>query len=358
MKKIVISMLLVFIVNFFMPIYSVFAYQYYLNTSVNNSNSGTFELVWVESSGSKLTGSCSMPDGNLPEDRVTLIATYQTYYEAKVAMDNLVSTEDKVASIIGDREYASNEVQIGRPIRTIIDSQYALVDMDTKGSSSLTTNIYDGPSGSNRLTAINTYGDYGGNAAAFIGFDYGSRRSKIKIAGVTGFVNQIDNGRLAYEIIPISIVKSENYYYVDASGNLRHVLPRNIQKYNCGLITFDLGRAPDYMKMQDSLGKQIRYYSYDGNYFYTSMLSMLDDYKANDTKKAVNSNNPYFNYYMYLPFHVPTSHSIEDMRTYHNYEPLTSANSMYGTVESFYENEAKYGVNAMLSMFHAAHESA
>ncbi|MEG1647524.1 MAG: DUF5011 domain-containing protein [Bacilli bacterium] len=136
----------------------------------------------------------------------------------------------------------------------------------------------------------------------------------------------------------------------------------------------NLGLAP---KM---LTKYKYYYSFDGNYFYTDILKMLDDYKTDDYKNSINYLNPYFNYYMYLPNHTKTLYTkenfdqiIRDNKFISKPEPnITYVNDnggwiagidrsgmsqMYGEGASFIESQELFGVNALLTFSVAINES-
>ncbi|MDD3186990.1 MAG: DUF5011 domain-containing protein [Bacilli bacterium] len=71
-----------------------------------------------------------------------------------------------------------------------------------------------------------------------------------------------------------------------------------------GLI--NLGIAPTMLDINRY------YYSFDGNYFYTDFLDMLDDYKSGVYTHSINATNPYYNYYLYLPNHSKTGYTAEN----------------------------------------------
>lgn len=65
---------------------------------------------------------------------------------------------------------------------------------------------------------------------------------------------------------------SLSYYYVN-NGEIRHRIANKLKEKNSYHGYVRLGPAPDYLEE----GKQ--YYSFDGNYFYNDLKTMLDDYK-------------------------------------------------------------------------------
>ena len=54
-----------------------------------------------------------------------------------------------------------------------------------------------------------------------------------------------------------------------------------------------VGVAPSYLK------EGVKYYSYDAQYFYTNLDTLIADLKSNTTRNAVNASNTYYNYYQY-----------------------------------------------------------
>ena len=115
----------------------------------------------------------------------------------------------------------------------------------------------------------------------------------------------------------------------------------------------NLGTAPSWMP------KEVTYYSFDGNYFYTTLESMLDDYRNGTYEHSVNYDNPYYSYYLYLPSHSTTSYTAADLDSIIANKGYNASNSkMYGTGQYFKEAEATYGQNALMMFSHAATESA
>ena len=115
----------------------------------------------------------------------------------------------------------------------------------------------------------------------------------------------------------------------------------------------NLGTAPSF------LAKNVRYYSFDGNYFYSSLATMLDDYRTGKYNNSVNYNNPYYAYYVYLPSHSVTGYTASDLDNIiasKGYNASTS--KMYGTGQYFKEAEATYGQNALMMFSTAMNESA
>lgn len=259
---------------------------------------------------------------------ITSVGCYNTYSEAKNAMNSNSSDN----AVILDESSTPK----------MIDAKYALVDLTVNSltyfyeSSSLTTRQY---------TGINTSSSYGGVDAAFIEVDSSNYAAKVKIANFTGWI-----GKDTYEIVPLSWVKSSSSYTISDS-EIRHNYITNVK--NSGTSSGrTIGPKPDMLNIGT-------YYSYDGHYFYTSLKTMLSDYKNNTYSHSVNSTNPYYNYYMYLSNHTKTTYSSLNIDEYtkalgytmdvYGDTAKTSTSRLYGKGTFFYNTQQVYGVNAILS---------
>ena len=115
----------------------------------------------------------------------------------------------------------------------------------------------------------------------------------------------------------------------------------------------NLGTAPTY------LTPGVRYYSFDGNYFYANITTMLDDYRSGKYISSVNANSPHYAYYLYLSSHSVTGYTAEDFDNIIANKGYTASTSkMYGTGKYFKEAEATYGQNALMMFGTAMNESA
>ncbi len=142
------------------------------------------------------------------------------------------------------------------------------------------------------------------------------------------------------------------YNHYGPTGNLIH----HFTYYNgsgYGDTFTNLGTAPSY------LTKDVRYYSFDGNYFYSSVTAMLDDYRSGTYSHSVNASSPHYSYYVYLPSHSVTGYTAEDLDNIIASKGYTASTSkMYGTGKYFKEAEATYGQNALMMFGTAMNESA
>lgn len=328
---------------------------------------------------------------------VTKIGDYTDYQSAKNAATN----------------YNSNASSVGVVYRNdkIVYAKYGIV----RFKSGNVVSIYPNTTTSTAYTS--THSSYG-TEAAFIDYDAVSNRSKVKISGYTGYVNAD-----LLDVIPISSISANSvkilatisinvrtgpgtsystigsvsqgqiysysqkkndglytWYNINYNGTsawiasadsswTTEVVASNLEtyyehystdnvihyyKYASGQGFTNLGTSPSYLKTG------INYYSFDGNYFYTNLVDMLDDYRINSNSKAVNSSNPFYSYYMYLPNHSMTKYTADDFNQIiisKGYKSK-SESAMYGEGNSFIASQDKYGVNAMLTFAAALNESA
>ena len=172
---------------------------------------------------------------------------------------------------------------------------------------------------------------------------------KINYEGKTAWIAKGDS----MTILPAGSSELGTYYKnYGPSGNLIH----HFTYYNgsgYGDTFTNLGTSPSY------LTKDIKYYSFDGNYFYSSLTDMLDDYRSGKYTKSVNANSPHYAYYLYLPSRSVTKYSADDLdRIIVNKGYNASTSKMYGTGKYFKEAEATYGQNALMMFSTAMNESA
>lgn len=262
------------------------------------------------------------------------VACYNNFYDAHNAMVNN-GAEDL---IIFERKNG---------VTTLVDAQYALMDL-TVNPVAVTYYYAD----EKDETRPNNYMDngslYGGVDGAYLSVNIPNKVAHLKTAGYTGWVNPGD-----YEIVPINWVKSSTSYQV-TNDYIRHNYAAKIQNTYSGNSGRIIGPKPASLPVGT-------YYSYDGKYFYKTRLDMLKDYKTNSTARAVNKNNPYYNYYLYLPNHSKTAYSSVNIDSYirdvlgykqdvYGNVAKDKTSRLYGKGTFFYYAQEKYGVNAILSL--------
>lgn len=173
---------------------------------------------------------------------------------------------------------------------------------------------------------------------------------KIEVSGYTGYIKkQEDDGSLNIITVPMNQVNNLSHYTVNMENELVHAISSDITsipKYSYQT----LGPAPSFMK------QNIKYYSYDGNYFYMDINQLMSDAKLDNHNNAINSNNPYYNYYQYLPGRSKTSYTADDINRY--FEQYTPSDSLLRNTGSYFiKAQNEYGTNAALLLGIAMNES-
>lgn len=177
------------------------------------------------------------------------------------------------------------------------------------------------------------------------------KRAKIEIGGYTGWVDKDTSyGNYDLTVVPMNQVKNPSYYR-NVNGDLVHYISSDVTASTAKGYDVKLGPAPSYLK------SGIKYYSYDGNYFYTDLNLLIEDAQNGNHNNSVNKNSEYYNYYLYLPFRSKSSYSANDINNFiiNNTE---SASKLRGTGKAFVEAQNKYGANALVLLGIAMNESA
>ncbi len=285
------------------------------------------------------------------------VVNAESYYLVKVNKDGTRVNLNKMTNDLNNAVEEMNKIEtdLNSMPSVAMDSIYGKIVNTKYGLVKISgyQHVYDSYLNTSTRTYINSNGnkDYDG---AFLG-SMRNGRIYTMISSNKGWISEhIDSVSESHysEIIPLSRVTSPSYYTV-SNGELRHYYSNDLTPKNAdgGIYAANvLGKAP--LEMKDG-----RYYSYDGIYFYTSLVTMLDDYKAGHNKSAVNNKLPYYNYYQYLPFRTRTSITAEDFNRY-----LASKNLSSSVIESkgdkFIEAGTNNSVNAAYLFSVACHESA
>lgn len=146
-----------------------------------------------------------------------------------------------------------------------------------------------------------------------------------------------------------------NYYYTK-NGVLYHAITTNMTSVASTQV---FGYQQDYMT------DNTNYYSYDGHYFYTDYKTMITDYMNNTYDNAINADEPYYNYYLYLSHRTTTEFTADQIDEYIDYrinlsstDSVTSSSALADIGSILIENQDTYGVNALLMLGVAINESA
>ena len=218
-----------------------------------------------------------------------------------------------------------------------------VVNFNTKGNA--VTNYTD------EINGISGYtnGAYGADAA-YLGMT-SDGKIRFMLSGVTGTVNASD-----VQLVDYSSVADNVSYYTVSSGKLIHYISQDLEKAPTSAV--NNGTAPSY------LSEGVKYYSYDGHYFYTDYSVMLTDYQSGaNGASAVNAGSPFSNYFQFLDMNLSTGYSGDELDSILNAAMANAgvdqaASKLTGTGNSFVKYQNTYSVNALLSLGIAINESA
>lgn len=254
--------------------------------------------------------------------------------------NNLKNTKNQGIPVVVNKEgivvYATEG--IGRIVK--------IIDGKVETTNNYTTNIYKT---SELKDPEYTYINHGYIDDVPIIEDNG-QAVKIEVSGYTGYIKKReDDGSLNIITVPINQVNNLSHYTVNNNNELVHAISSDITstpKYSYQT----LGPAPSFMN------QNTKYYSYDGNYFYTDINQLISDAKLDNHNNAINSNNPYYNYYQYLPGRSKTSYTADDINRY--FEKYTPSDSLLRNTGSYFiKAQNEYGTNAVLLVGIAMNES-
>lgn len=185
-----------------------------------------------------------------------------------------------------------------------------------------------------------TNGAYGADAV-YLGSANG--KYKFMLSGVVGWVKAEE-----VQVVNLSQAKAVSCYEVK-DGKLMHHIVQDMTTPGYA-TSLNNGPAPSY------LTPGTIYYSYDGHYFYTDYGVMAADYRQNQRTQSMNPQEPYYNYFQYLPMRSQSCYTGEEING--ALDKLVNANSkMKNTGETFVKNQNTYGVHALLMTGIAANES-
>lgn len=165
------------------------------------------------------------------------------------------------------------------------------------------------------------------------------KRIKVNFGGHEGYVDQN-----SVRLVPFDLAKGRNYYERTGEGEIKHVLVDQLTGNVKGSYIF--GKAPSQMKA----GK--KYYSWDGINFFSGSEKFT-----------------YYNYYQFLPVHTKTQYTAQQLENYiqyilkerekqgGRYKDATKKSKLIGLGSKLKAIEAEYGVNAMMILALAMHES-
>lgn len=230
----------------------------------------------------------------------------------------------------------------GLQVGGVRDLKYGVVNFRTKSSASLNTNYVDAVTGESGYT-----NGYYAADAAFLGYENG--KVKFMLSGVVGLVNASE----------VEVLDATEDWYVSfyrcEQGVLKHYI-KNSMYGNSYSSAITVGEMQSYMK------NNVYYYSYDGHYFYTDYIDMLDDYLSDTRANAINADEPYYNYYQFVSNRSKTGFTADDINNYVKYylgsSYTSSKTKMYQMGQYYIQYQNQYGANALAVFGVSANESA
>lgn len=180
-----------------------------------------------------------------------------------------------------------------------------------------------------------------GADAVYLG--YANGKYKFMLSGVVGWVKEDE-----VQVVNLSQAKAVSCYEVKDGKLLHHIVQ---DMTTPGYATsLNNGPAPSYLE------PGVTYYSYDGHYFYKDYGVMVTDYRKDQRSQSVNPQEPYYNYFQYLPMRSQSSYTGKEVNKMLD-GTLKEGSKMKDTGELFVSNQNTYGVNALLMTGIAANES-
>ena len=281
-----------------------------------------------------------------------------SYEVAGFHSDGYIDTVKCFNNFNDAKTYMKNNGASDLAIMTKVDGQTKIVDanqalLDLSVNPTTLTYFYENSELTSRqYTYMDTGSLYGGVDGGLLDTSYSNAKgvftAKVRTGNFTGWISQE-----AYEIVPITWIKSYSSYTI-TNDYIKHNYVTKIQNDYKSSGSSVIGPKPDML----STGT---YYSFDGHYFYNSIEKLIKDYKNNNYNNAVNKNNPYYNYYMYLSNHTKTAYSSINIDEYirnnlgytkdvYGHKASDKTSKLYGMGTFFYYAQEKYGVNALLSL--------
>ena len=253
--------------------------------------------------------------------------------------------DDEAITVVLNREgrVVRSTKSMGRILKHIDGEVYGYFDVNT--------NIYSNSSLTNAFTYINQ-----GYVDDVPIIEDNGRSAKILVNGYQGWINRdVNSDEYDMIIVPINQVSNPSYYFSE-NGILKHFISSNLRSSSRIGTTIQVGVAPSYLK------SGVRYLSYDGRYFYdgsnieVGLNNLIGDLQNNNHSTAVNGNDPYYNYYNYLPFRSKTTYSAADLNKFIDNNTI-DISKLRGSGAAFIDAQNKYGVNALLALGIAINES-
>lgn len=257
-------------------------------------------------------------------------------------------TDNSFTSDFGEEEYIKEDRGVNNRIALFAAPAGGPHFGDWVNKPGTTINIYKNATDTYGYTYIEPTASSSGVVPIL---DQTSSMYKIAISGVVGWVNKSTLTLTAWKD-----AKGNDFYKV-VNGDLFHYISKGTGTTSYSSI--NQGKAPSYIKS----GKT--YISYDGNYFYddteAGLKKLIADYNAGKRTQSINPNDPYYNYFQYLPARSQTKLTAKDFDNYllqdapHFKDAINT--SLADTSKLFVDNGNIFGSNSALAYASAVHES-
>ncbi|MEG0366086.1 MAG: glucosaminidase domain-containing protein [Coprobacillus sp.] len=251
-------------------------------------------------------------------DKTTIVDNFDTYEEAKKEVSQL-----KKGRAVGvyDIQAFANTTGINNGVARLIGyTSYTEVDNGKSGRAGYTHGT-------------------SANDAAFISTSADGSTVRVKQAGV---IMDIPAGNV--EVTEYN-ANSNVSYYMSKSGKLYHYYYSGAYGVETNLSSTQVGYTPS------GLSDDVKYYSYDGHYFYTDYTTMISDYRSglDYYGKSVNAYSPFYNYYQYLSLRSTTQFAAADMnKIITDTKGADTASKLKDQGQALLNVQAKYGINSSL----------
>ena len=209
-----------------------------------------------------------------------------------------------------------------------------------------TVTVYHNASGDASITYI-ANGSYNGVVPIL---DEQGSRVKIAVGGIIGWIS-----KSSVKLTDFSKAKSFNRYVVNANNEFVHRISSNADgtSYSSNLLS--------HIPYGVERGKE--YISFDGHYFYYATLNgynnLIADYNAGNRNRSVNKDNPFYNYFQFLPLKAQTKLTAKDLKNYLPEKYHKSYDSRLANMEQIFMDQGnRNAVNPVAIYATAIHESA
>ncbi len=277
-------------------------------------------------------------DGPIEEETIEIDDRMEIY-------PNIVGTEFEQVQI--EKEPQTFGENMGGPTVEILSAPAGgpyVGHLSGKGSGT-TVNVF---STYNSGTAI-TYITNNSSSGVFPILDEAGSRYKIAISGAIGWID-----KSVVNLVKFNPDTIAHDFYQKQGNELIHYITSNATSLWYSKVT--QGEAPNY------LGSG-QYMSWDGHYFYPAsyngFANLINDYNSGHRNNSINKNEPFYNYFQWLPARTQTTLEAKDFEAYLRTNGYTTiqASRMVETGKLFLDNGNYYGGNSALAFATGVHES-